>query len=205
MFSRLFARTAAPDDPLVERLTDLPVPLSAAGTFVEGLEPDAQRSMLVRAGAADRKSGAIAHYVLQWNRPMAVIQAQIDTGDTTPLLQWVRQLVVLLTDAEAAARWFAAKTSNFKQYEGREVEGFRYAQITLTSLRSIGDEADLMQAPNTESGNPFHDTFVNFRSGRLFGTVSASAIFGDPRIDKQVQALAEALARRVEEAVRGGN
>jgi hypothetical protein len=205
IFARLIGRAAPPEDPLLARLTDLPVPQSAAGTFVERLERDEQRSTLVKAQGDDRKRGVIAQYALQWNQSMVVINAQIAAGDTRPLLQWVRQLLVLLTDAEAATRWFAAKAAGLKGYEGREVGGFRYGQITLASLPSIGNEANLMLAPNTERGNPFHDTYVNFRSGRLVGSVSASAIFGDPGIDAQLEALAAALARRTEEALRRGN
>lgn len=205
LFARLFARQAHADDPLLDRLPDLPVVQSAAGTFVQGFERDEQQSTLTKAEGDDRKSGAVAQYALQWNRPVAAIEARLAAGDTTPFLQWVRQLVVLLTDAESAAHWFGARTSDLKQFEGNDVGGFRYGHVTVASLPFLGDEANLILAPNENRGNPFHDTHVHFRSGRLIGTVSASAIFGDPRIQTELKGIAEGLARKIEDALATGD
>jgi hypothetical protein len=200
MFSRLFGR--GPEDPLLARLSDLPVPQAAAGTFVEGFESETQQTKLTKAEGADRKNGVVAQYALQWNLPVAVFNAQVAANDETPLLQWVRQLVVLMTDAEAAARWFAVKTAEVKGYEDRRVGRSHYGKVTFAPVVSVGDEANLFLLPNTDGVLPFHDTQVNFRVGRLVGSASASAIFNDPKIEPQMTALAELLARRIEEALR---
>lgn len=199
MFSRLMGRGA--EDPLLARLSGLPVPQAMAGRFVEGLEAETQQTKLTMAEGSDRKSGVVAQYGLQWNRPLAVIKAQMATGDETPLVQWVRQLIVLMTDAEAATRWFSARTTDVRRYEDRRVGRYHYGKVTFAPVAFIGDEANLFLMPNSDGILAFHDTQLNFRVGRLVGSASASAIFNDPKIEPQMTALAGAMARRVEEAL----
>ena len=187
---------------MLPRLSDLPIPQAAAGTFVEGLEAEARQTKLTKAEGNDRKNGVVAQYVLQWNRPVAVIKAQLATDDQTPLVQWVRQLVVLMTDAEVAARWFAARSADVKGYEDHRVGRYHYGKVTFAPVTSVGDEASLFLLPNTDGVLPFHDTQVNFRVNRLIGAVSASAIFNDPHIGPQMTALAGTLARKIEDTLR---
>lgn len=202
MFSRLMGR--GPEDPLLARLSGLPVSQAAAGTFVQGFENETQQTKLTKAEGSDRKNGVVAQYVLQWNTRTAVskVQAQVAANDETPLLLWVSQLIVLMTDTEAAARWFAARTAEVKGYEDRRVRGFHYGKVTFATVASVGDEANLFLLPNTNGVLPVHDTQVNFRVGRLVGSAGASAFFNDPKIQPQMMALARQLARRIEDALR---
>jgi hypothetical protein len=158
--------------------------------------------MLTKAQGTDRKNGVVAQYSLQWNRPVAVIKAQLAASDETPLLQWVRQLIVLMTDAEAAARWFAARTADVKPYEDRRIGRSHYGKVTFAPVASVGDAANMFLLPNTDGVLPFHDTQVNFRVNRMVGSASASAIFNDPKIEPQLTALAELLARMIEDTRR---
>lgn len=196
---RLFGRTEAPPDPLVERLPELVVPQSEAGAFVAGYQRDERQSRVITASPAERRQGAIAQYMLQWDRSMDAIRAQLAKQDATPFVQWVRQLVLAMVDATAAQRWFAARASGFKAYAGQEVGGFRYGEVQETAAPGIGDEALVLAAPNERHGVHYVDTYINLRCGRLFGSVSAST-WGTLNVERDLRDLAVKLATRLTEA-----
>jgi hypothetical protein len=194
MLGRLFGKTAAPEDLLVSRLPEIPVSISEAGSFVDGYEEDPSQSGLVKAKGS--REGALAQYQLQWNRPRDKVYAQLSAEDPTPFVQWVRQLIVLLTDADAAARWFRAKSIVFNEYKGRTIEGFRYGQVEVVSGLDIGDEAALLTVPNDRGSLQFVDTYVILRCGRLFGSVSCST-FTPMNVESSLKDLAAAVASRM--------
>jgi hypothetical protein len=204
MFSRLFDRSAAPDDPLVVRLKDLPIPLSAAGTFVEGLKTDREKLYRARGTDNERKSGFVANYRLHWRRSWDAIQTHI-ARDNTPILESVEQLITVLKDDESATWWFLTQTERVKHADGCDIGGQRYGQLTFAPLADLGDEANLGLVPKTQlmhGGITFHETALNIRVGRLVATVRTTAALGDTRTERQVQALAASLARRMSDALR---
>jgi hypothetical protein len=201
IFSRLFGRPSAPDDPFVARLKDVPVPQSLAGTFAEGLK--SERKFSHRTPGA----GSVAIYSLHWNRPWDEITAKIRAGDSAPLMESVEQRIALHRDAESAHWWFFTMTDGVKQSEGGAMGNSRYGQLTYGSLPDLGDEANLMFLPHTDThpfggSTSFHRTHVNIRVDRMVATVTMTAVFGDPRIERQIEALARLLTRRMEDALR---
>ena len=201
MFSRLLGRLALPGDPVAARLKVVPVPQSLAGTFAEGLK--SERSLFHRTKGAD----PVEIYTLHWNRPWDEITGKVRAGDTTPLVEAVEQKIALSRNAESAHGWFLTMTDLVKQRVGRDVGQSHYGQLTSGLLTDLGDEADLMSLPHTDA-NPFgastalYEIYVNIRVDRMVGTVRTSAVFGDPRIERQIEALARLLARRMSEALR---
>lgn len=203
ILSRLFGRPAPPEDPLVARLADMIVPLSEAPVFVAGYEPNSRMSGLTRAGSRrDRASGAIAQYTVQWDIPPAGREAKFAAGLMTPFVDWVRQLVVVLRDGDAATRWFAAKAASFKAFEGRDVDGFRFGKVDIYSIDDLADEAALLIAPNVSTFGGFHlvDIYINFRYGRLFGCISCSS-HRDPDVKGDLRKLADLLLVRMKTAL----
>ena len=195
-----------PEDPLVRSLSEIPVPLGDAGPLVDGLVPDEAR--LVRVSSrGDRELGAIAEYRLQLLLPREVLAARLFAVAQTlgeerpPCVTWLRQLVVLLADAHAAARWFGDRGVKFRDYGGREIGGFRYQQIDVVPLAGLGDEAQMLIGPNDTRGLPFVDTYVNVRRGRFFGCVSVST-FKDLDVRDQLRELAGRLVTRMDGAYR---
>lgn len=203
ILNRLFGRPAPPEDPLVAKLADMIVPLSEAPSFVAGYEHNSRRSGLTRAGGGrDRASGAIAQFTVQWDIPKARREAKFAAGPLTPFVDWVRQLVVVLRDKDSATRWFAAKGARFKGFEGRDIEGFRFGTVDIASIEDLADEAALLIAPNVSTLGGFHlvDTYINFRCGRLFGSISCSSHM-DPDVQGDLRKLADLLLVRMKTAL----
>jgi hypothetical protein len=173
--------------------------MSEGGSFVSGYVVDEKMTRLVKAGRGD-KEGAIAQYALQWDRPEALIMSQMDAGDSTPFVQWVRQLIVLLATDEAARTWFDAKASRFRAYSGRTVDGFKYGDVHTVGTPDIGEQAELVIAPNSDGPIDLTDTYVHMRRGRLFASVSASA-WGSLEPRSELQDLARALDARMRAAL----
>jgi len=199
IFRRLLRSTPVAADPLLEQLASMPVPLADAGSFVAGFERDETQSQVSPASPAERKAGAVAQLTVQWNIPAAALDAHFEVENATPFLQWVRQLVLILTDAEAAARWFAEGSSRFRKYEGREVSGFRYGKILVSPLADVADQAEVLTGANERRGTRFVDTYVIVRSGRIFGTVSAST-FGELDVRNELEDLSRKLVARIRTA-----
>jgi hypothetical protein len=199
ILGRLFGRPAPPEDPFLAKLADIIVPLSEASSFVAGYEPNSRMSGLTRAGGGrDRASGAIAQYTVQWDIPRATREEKFAAGLLTPFVDWVRQLVVVLRDTDAATRWFAAKAASFKAYEGRDIDGFRFGKVEIASIEDLAEEAALLTAPNESTFGGFHlvDTYINLRCGRLFGSISCSSHM-DPDVQGDLRKLADLLLVRM--------
>ena len=128
-------------------------------------------------------------------------------ADTTPLVESVEQKIALNRDAEGAHWWFSTMTETVTQRVGRDFGRSRYGQLTLGSLLDLGDETSLMFLPRLDT-NPFgastsfYETYLNIRVDRLVGTVRTVAVFGDPKVERQIQALGGLLARRMSDALR---
>jgi hypothetical protein len=203
LFARLgslLSPGARPEDPLIGRLSEMPVPLSEAGSLVDGLEHEESMSGLTtKLSRGDRELGGLAQYQLRFSLPSETGAALVLEGK--PSLQWVTQVVVLLSDADAAARWLTTKTRRFEDWEGREVDGFLYREIDLDhTLTGLGDEAEVVVAHNESEGIPrfqFVDTYVNFRRGRLFAGVAGST-HKELDIRSQLTELAGAFLSRME-------
>ena len=73
-------------------------------------------------------------------------------GEGQAFVAWVRQLIVLLTDAHAAARWLRDRSVKMRDYGGREIDGFRYQQVEVVALADLGDEAQMLIMPNERAG-----------------------------------------------------
>jgi hypothetical protein len=170
-----FSAAAPPEDPLIERLSEMPVPLAEVGSLVEGMEQDESSSGLaLTSSRGDRKLGGIAQYELRFQVSSEGIEALGD--EVGPMLQWVTQAVVLLSDPEAAARWFTTKTQRFEDRRGRDVDGFFYRGIFVDTLSGLGEEANVVVAYNQSGPLPFVDMYVNFRWDRLFAGVGSSTV-----------------------------
>jgi hypothetical protein len=175
----------------------MPVPLFEAGSFVDGLKEDERMSGLAAATSpGDRELGAIAQYELRFCLSGEAPRAG---GEEQPVLVWVTQVVGLLTDADAAARWLMTKTRRFEDFEGQEVDGFLYRNVHVDiTLTGLGKEAVLAVAhTETPAGTPTVDTYINFRTGRLFGGVAAST-YRELEVRPQLRELAGALLFRME-------
>jgi hypothetical protein len=175
----------------------MPVPLFEAGSFVDGLREDERMSGLVSATSpGDRELGAIAQYELRFSLSGEAPRAG---GEEQPVLVRVTQVVDLLTDADAAARWLMTKTRRFEDFEGQEVDGFLYRNVHIDiTLTGLGEEAVLAVAhTETSAGTPTVDTYINFRTGRLFGGVAAST-YKELEVRPQLVELAHALLSRME-------
>src|SRR2546426_6391483 len=119
----LFRHASAPEDPLLSKLAGIPRPLSAMGAFVDA-PPSSSR--LIKPEGRDPALGTLGEYLAEWDRP------KLDAGwsqSQVPSLtkesfrsrwaglghwygcMWLRQLVVLFVNNEAATRWFAAKSA----------------------------------------------------------------------------------------------
>jgi hypothetical protein len=117
----------------------------------------------------------------------------------------VTQTIVLLTDPDAAARWFKTKLRTFEGYEGREVDGFLYRSVVTDPLVAFADEAAVVVAQTEaqqldfleEPGLPFVDTHANFRRGRLFAGVGAST-YKELDVRAPLTELAKALLSRID-------
>jgi hypothetical protein len=168
----------------------MPVPLFEAGSFVDGLREDERMSGLAPVTSpGDRELGAIAQYELRFSL----------SGEEQPVLVWATQVVDLLTDTDAAARWLMTKTRRFEDFEGQEVDGFLYRNVHVDiTLTGLGEEAVLAVArTETPAGTPTVDTYINFRTGRLFGGVAAST-YKELEIRPQLMELAHAFLSRME-------
>jgi hypothetical protein len=92
------------------------------------------------------------------------------------------------------------KTRRFEDFEGQEVDGYLYRKVDVDiTLTGLGEEAAVVVA-NTETGDagaPFGDTYINFRTGRLFGGVAAST-YKQLKVRPQLTKLAGALLSRME-------
>ena len=98
-------------------LSTIPVPLAEAGPLVEGFVRNDGQSGLARVrGSNDRDLSAIAQYEIQLDIPEAMMAKRLD--EDRAFVAWVRQLVVLLTDAHAAARWLGDRSVKFRDYCG---------------------------------------------------------------------------------------
>jgi hypothetical protein len=175
----------------------MPVPLFEAGSFVDGLREDERMSGLAPATSpGDRELGAIAQYELRFSLSGEAPRAG---GEERPVLVWVTQVVDLLTDADAAARWLMTKTRRFEDFEGQKVDGFLYRNVHVDiTLTGLGEEAVLAVAhTETPAGTPTVDTYINFRTGRLFGGVAAST-YKELEVRPQLRELAGALLSRME-------
>jgi hypothetical protein len=168
-----FSAVAPPEDPLIERLSEMPVPLGEAGSLVEGMEQDERFTGLsVKLSRGDRELGGLAEYELRFCLSMEGIEALGD--EERPVLQWVTQAVLLLRDADATARWFTTKTRRFEDWVGRDINGFFYRGIFVDTVSGLGDEANVVVAYNQSERIPFVDMYLNFRWDRLFAGVGAS-------------------------------
>jgi hypothetical protein len=209
----LFSRDARLKDPLVGRLPEMPVPLFEAGWFVAGLEEwgafvaDEEGVKLyswtpVRS-RGDRELGGIAQYELRFSFPHGAVAA-LDEDQLSRLTE-VTQVVVLLSDADAAARWLMTKTRRLEDLEGQEVDGHLYGKVDVDiTLTGLGDEAAVVVA-HTEvgrAGTPSCETYINFRAGRLFGSVGAST-YKELEVRPQLRELAEAFLSRMESILAG--
>jgi hypothetical protein len=175
----------------------MPVPLFEAGSFVAGLEEDESKSGLTtKASRGDRELGGIAQYELRFHLPSKAVEA---LGEEEPFLVWVSQVVVLLNDANAAARWLTTKTRRFEDLEGHEMGGFLYRKVDVdTRPTGLGDEASVAVAHSeTPEGALNVDTYINFRSGRLHGGVGAST-YKELEVRPQLRELAGAFRSRME-------
>jgi hypothetical protein len=180
----------------------MPVPLIGAGSFVEGLREDERMSGLAPATSPDdRELGAVAQCELRFSLSGEALRA---VGEEQPVLVWVSQVVDLLTDADAAARWLMTKTRRFEDFEGQEVDGFLYRNVHVDiTLTGLGEEAVLAVAhTETPAGTPTVDTYINFRTGRLFGGVAAST-YKELEVRPQLVELAHAFLSRMETILTG--
>jgi hypothetical protein len=197
----LLSPAARLEDPLIGRLSEMPVPLFEAGSFVAGLEKNETMSGLTtKTSRGDRELGGIAQYQLRFSLPPKAMEAVIQAfGEEEPCLIWVAQVVVLLSDADAAARWFMTKTRRFEDLEGRQDEGFVYRKVDVDiTLTGLGEEAAVAVAhADTPGGAPNVDTYINFRTGRLFGGVAAST-YKELEVQPQLRELADAFLSRME-------
>jgi hypothetical protein len=176
----------------------MPVPLVEAGSFVAGLEEDERMSGLItKISEGDRELGGIAQFGLRFSLPDDAAAA---LGDEQPVLSWVDQVVVLLGDADAAARWFMTRTRRFEDFEGHDVDDFRYRNVDVDiTVAGLGEEAAVVVA-DTETkyvGAPFRDTYIIFRTGRLFASVGAST-YKELEVQPQLRELADAFLSRME-------
>lgn len=175
----------------------MPVPILEAGHLLEGLELDDDHSGLeYTRSRGDRELGGIAQYELRATRNLAETMTELGE-DPPPFLQWVTQVIVLLTDGGAAARWFEAKLGRFESYEGNEVDGFFYRQVVAEPIPAFGDEAAVTVAHTEIDGISFVDTHIAVRRGRLLGFVSAST-YKDFEIGGELLELARRLLPRME-------
>jgi hypothetical protein len=202
----------------------MPVPLFEAGSFLAGLEEAGSFvDGLKEVGAfvagqeheqkatswkpvtsrGDRELGGVAQYELGFSFPLEAYAA-LDEDQQSQMTE-VRQVVVLLRDADAAARWFMTKTRRLEDFEGQEVDGYLYRRVDVDiTLTGLGEEAAVVVA-HTEgkySGTPSCDTHINFRTGRLFGSVGASA-GKELEVLPPLRELAEAFLSRIESILAG--
>jgi hypothetical protein len=145
----------------------------------------------------DRELGAIAQYELRASLDLAEAARKYGHSEPAALLQWVSQVVVLLTDKDAAARWFATKSQSYKAFEGREVGGFLYRKVDFYPLSDLGNEAAVVVSHNEIEETQFVDTYVNVRIGRLFGGVGAST-YKELEVRGDLVELARRLVARME-------
>jgi hypothetical protein len=176
----------------------MPVPLVEAGSFLAGLEEDEKMSGLTPAmSQGDLELGGIAQFGLHFSLPDDAAAA---LGDEQPVLSWVAQVVVLLCDGDAAARWFMMKTRRFEDFEGQDVDDFAYRNVDVDiTVTGLGEEAAVVVA-DTETkylGTPFRDTYIIFRTGRLFASVGAST-YKELEVRPQLRELADAFLSRME-------
>jgi hypothetical protein len=176
----------------------MPVPFLEVGSFVDGLREDNRMSGLAPATSrGDRELGAIAECGLRFAFPLEAVP---DLPDDEPALADVTQLVVLLSDSNAAARWFMTQTRHFEDLEGQNDGETFYREVDVDiTLTGLGEEAAVVVA-RTEVGptsTPFCETYINFRTGRLFASVGAST-YKELEVQPQLRELAGALLSRME-------
>jgi hypothetical protein len=209
---------------LIGRLPEMPIPLFDAGSFLAGLEEagsfvdgleesggfvagqeDEKRAISWKpvTSRGDRHLGGVAQYELGFSLPLEGYAA-LDEAQLSQLTE-VTQVVVLLRDADAAARWFMTKTRRLEDFEGQEVDGYLYRKVDVDiTLTGLGEEAAVVVA-HTEgkySGTPSCDTYINFRTGRFFGSVGAST-GKELEVRPQLRELAEAFLSRMESILTG--
>jgi hypothetical protein len=158
---------------LIGRLSEMPVPFFEGGSFVDGLREDERMSGLAPVTSrGDRELGAIAQCGLRFAFPLEGVP---DPPEEEPALADVTQVVVLLSDTDAAARWFMTQTCRFEDLEGQEVGETLYRRVDVEiTLTGLGEEAAVVVAHTESADTPFCETYINFRTGRLFGSVGAS-------------------------------
>jgi hypothetical protein len=197
----LLGRRSQRDDPLARRLADVPVPLDQIGRLADGLEVSEKLSGLSQVTTrGDRELGGLFEYELRAvfpNERFADLVATTE-GDPPPTIAWVVESVILLVDAEAAARWFATKVQRLADYEGRVVEGILYTDVSVEPLTGIGDQVAVIVA-RTDPGEDmlFVDTYVVFRTGRILGGVAAST-FKELDVRGDLLDLARRLLARID-------
>jgi len=209
---------------LIGRLPEMPVPLFEADSFVAGLEEAGSFVAGVREWGAfvagqegegretswkpvtsrgDRELGAIAQYELRFDFPLEAY-APLDVEQVSHMTQ-VTQAVVFLSDADAAARWLMTQTRRLEDFEGSEVGGYLYRKVYVDiTLTGLGEEAAVVvtQREGKETGTPSRDTSINFRTGRLFGSVGASTR-EELEVLPPLKELAEAFLSRMESVLAG--
>ena len=201
LLSRLGLGKRDPDDPLMRLLPQMPVPLSDAGPLAKGLAEDQTQTALERVRSRDdRELGGIAQYLLQLSVPRDGLAQRLAADQ--PCVWLLRQLVVLVVDEHAAARWLADRAVRFRDRSGREVDGAAYQQVEAIPLDGPGDEAQMLVAPNNKMGVQFVDTFLLLRRGRVFGSVDAST-FKELDVRELVGELAGQLVSRIDALRRG--
>jgi len=174
------------------------------GAFVAGQEGEGrQPSWKPVTSRGDRELGAIAQYELHFDFPLEAY-APLDEEQVSHMTE-VTQVVVLLSDADAAARWLMTKTRRLEDFEGREVGGYLYRKVYVDiTLTGLGEEAAVVvtHREGKETGTPSCDTSINFRTGRLFGSVGASTR-EELEVLPQLRELAEAFLSRMESILAG--
>jgi hypothetical protein len=192
----LRSRDARLKDPLIGRLSEMPVPFFEGGSFVDGLREDERMSGLAPVTSrGDRELGAIAQCGLRFAFPLEGVP---DLPEEEPALADVTQVVVLLSDTDAAARWFMTQTRRFEDLEGQEVGETLYRRVDVEiTLTGLGEEATDVVAHTESADTPFCETYINFRTGRLFGSVGAST-YKELEVRPQLRKLADRFLSRME-------
>jgi hypothetical protein len=211
---------------LIGRLPEMPVPLFEADSFVAGLEEAGsfvaglrewgtfvagqegegrQTSWKPATSRGDRELGAIAQYELRFDFPLEAY-APLDEEQVSRMTD-VTQVVVFLSDADAAARWLMTQTRRLEDFEGREVGGYLYRKVYVDiTLAGLGEEAAVVvtHREGKEAGTLSRvvDTSINFRTGRLFGSVGASTR-EELEVLPPLREMAEAFLSRMESVLAG--